>query len=75
MSAEPDDGDDESTLGEWLLVAVVVFSVLVVPGIVYLRPAVPGRAGLPFFTSMLVLPLIPALLLGVTAVWALARSQ
>ncbi|MFB6155010.1 MAG: hypothetical protein ABEJ22_03880 [Haloferacaceae archaeon] len=66
------DGEDELGRAGWVLVAVVVFSVLVVPGVIYLYPATPGEAGLPFFAAMLALPMVPALLLGATAVWSLA---
>jgi hypothetical protein len=59
----------------WVLVATVVLCFLVVPGIIYLRPALPGEAGLSFIVAMLVLPLVPALLLGLTAVWSMAASR
>lgn len=58
----------------WLLVAVVVLSVLVVPGAVYLFPAIPADAGLPFLAAMLVLPMLPAVLLGLTAVWSMTAA-
>lgn len=58
----------------WLLVAVVVLSVLVVPGVVYLFPALPADAGLPFLAAMLVLPMLPAVLLGLTAVWTMTAA-
>ncbi|AUV83009.1 hypothetical protein C2R22_16290 [Salinigranum rubrum] len=59
----------------WVLVATVVLCFLVVPGVIYLRPALPGEAGLSFIVAMLVLPLLPALLLGLTAVWSMAASR
>jgi hypothetical protein len=58
----------------WILVAVVVLSVLVVPGAVYLFPALPADAGLPFIAAMLVLPMLPAVLLGLTAVWSMTAA-
>jgi hypothetical protein len=58
----------------WFLVAVVVLSVLVVPGAVYLFPALPADAGLPFVAAMLVLPMLPAVLLGLTAVWSMTAA-
>jgi hypothetical protein len=58
-----------------VLVATVILSFLVIPGIIYLRPALPGEAGLSFIVAMLVLPLVPALLLGITAVWSMAASR
>jgi hypothetical protein len=59
----------------WVLVATVVLAFLVIPGIIYLRPALPGQAGLPFVVAMLILPLVPAVLLGLTAVWAMHASR
>ena len=67
-------GDVEATttgVRGWALVGVVVTCFLVIPGIVYLRPAAPGQFGLPFFAAMLALPMVPALLLGLTAVWSM----
>lgn len=65
--------EDEQEFGRrgWVLVAVLVVSMLVVPGIIYLYPAGPGNLGFPFLAAMLALPMLPALLLGVTAVWSL----
>jgi hypothetical protein len=72
-----DDGDPTpSGFGPrgWLLVASVVLATLVVPGVIYLFPATPGAAGLPFLVAMLALPLVPALLLGATAVWSMTAA-
>lgn len=73
----PLPGPEPTGFGDrgWVLVAVVVLAFLVVPGVIYLRPALPGEAGLSFVVAMLVLPLVPALLLGVTAVWSMAASR
>ena len=80
----PEEGDvdsdanaeDEQEFGRrgWVLVGVLVVSMLVVPGIIYLYPAGPGNLGVPFLAAMLALPMLPALLLGVTAVWSLKRD-
>ena len=74
-----DDGeaDAEEDLGRagWVLVAVVVLAFLVVPGIIYLRPTAPGELGFRFLAAMLVLPFLPAVLLGLTAVWSLAVGR
>jgi hypothetical protein len=59
----------------WVLVATVVLAFLVIPGIIYLRPALPGEAGVPFIVAMLILPLVPAVLLGLTAVWSMRESR
>ncbi|QZP38806.1 hypothetical protein [Halobaculum magnesiiphilum] len=76
--SDPDpSGDAEDDFGRagWVLVAVVVIAFLVVPGIIYLRPTAPGELGLRFYAAMLVLPFLPALLLGVTAVWSLVAGD
>jgi hypothetical protein len=62
----------------WILVGVVVVSFLVVPGaILYLPYAQSAVAwlGIDFRTAYLTLPMIPAILLGATAVWAAVRSR
>lgn len=73
--ADAGDGSDvaAATTGRrgWVLVGVVVTCFLIVPGVVYLRPAAPGRLGLPFLAAMLVLPMLPAVILGLTAVWSM----
>ena len=73
-SDEPATGSDAADDGfgrqGWLLVAGVVGGFLVIPGVIYLRPAVPAAAGLSFFATFLVLPLIPAVILGLLAVWS-----
>lgn len=70
------NAEDEEQFGRrgWVLVGVLVVSMLVVPGIIYLYPAGPGNLGVPFLAAMLALPMLPALLLGVTAVWSLKRD-
>ena len=75
-----DDGsgaaeDDDLGRAGWVLVAVVVVAFLVIPGAIYLRPTIPGEIGLRFLAAMLVLPFLPALLLGATAVWSLAVGE
>ena len=59
----------------WVLVAAVVGCFLVIPGIIYLNPPAPARAGLPFFATFLVLPLVPALGLGLLAVWSMQAAS
>ena len=73
----PLPGPTPSGFGDrgWALVATVVLAFLVIPGIIYLRPALPGEAGLPFIVAMLILPLVPAVLLGLTAVWSMRASR
>lgn len=62
----------------WTLVAAIVVSFLVAPGLLYFLPAASqgvGMLGLDWRTTYLVLPLVPALLLGTIAVWSAVRSR
>jgi len=62
----------------WVLVAVVVVSFLVVPATVLYLPQAEWAVvslGLSLRQAYLVLPLVPAVLLGATAVWAAVRSR
>ena len=72
----PTDADadaSEEGLGRagWVLVAAVVVAVLVIPGLVYLWPAGGRVFGATYRTAMLVLPMIPAVILGLIAVWSM----
>ena len=73
----PLPGPEPTGFGDrgWVLVATVVLAFLVIPGIIYLRPALPGEAGLSFVVAMLILPLVPAVMLGLTAVWSMRASR
>lgn len=74
----PGDTDAEFDWRGWLLVAAVVMAFLVVPGILYILPAAGGAIaslGLGFRHTYLVLPLVPAFLLGAIAVWSAVRSR
>jgi len=51
----------------WLLVAGVLLAFVVVPLAIYLNAR--GVVALPFRVSFLVLPLLPAVLLALLAVW------
>lgn len=62
----------------WLLVGVIVVAFVVVPlAILYLQRAQTfvESLGLGLRDAYLVLPLLPALLLGATAVWVAVRSR
>ncbi len=80
-AATPDDATDEEKASDdlgvkgWVLAGVVVTATVLVPGVIYLFPAAPGEAGLPFLVAMLVLPFLPAVLLGVTAVWSMTAGE
>lgn len=58
----------------WVLVGVLVVCTLVVPGIIYVRPGVLSVIGIPYIASLLVLPLVPAVMLGAAAVWTLTAA-
>jgi len=73
-STSSDTGNDGFGQQGWLLVAGVFGCFLVIPGVIYVRPAVPAAAGLPFFATFLVLPLIPAVILGALAVWSMRAA-
>jgi hypothetical protein len=53
-----------------VLVCTLMFAVLIVPGLIYWRPP-----QLPFLVAFLVLPLVPAFVLGLVAVWSLGGSN
>jgi hypothetical protein len=62
----------------WVLVGVVVVAFLVVPAALLYLPraqALVASLGLTLRDAYLVLPLVPAFLLGATAVWAALRSR
>lgn len=62
----------------WLLVGVVFVSFLVIPGFILFLPEthwILGSLGLSWRQAYLVFPMIPALILGLTAVWAVIRTQ
>ncbi|WP_224268440.1 hypothetical protein [Haloprofundus salinisoli] len=75
-NGEPSAEPEPAGFGDrgWALVAAVVLSFLVVPGVIYLVPSAPGELGLSFFAAMLALPLAPAVILGLTAVWSMTAA-
>ncbi|QAU11437.1 hypothetical protein EKH57_00765 [Halorubrum sp. BOL3-1] len=58
----------------WALTAVLFTCVLVIPGIIYLYPYAAGAFGLTFFATYLALPFVPAVLLGLVAVWSMTAA-
>lgn len=61
----------------WLLVALVVFSFVVIPLLVLYIPEASwliGRLGFSQRQAYIVFPMLPAILLGLTAVWAAVRA-
>ena len=73
LMTHPDEVDREFDWRGWFLVAGIFVAFLVVPGLIYLYPRVPSTFGLTFWDAYLVLPMIPAVILGFLAVWATTR--
>ena len=67
------DGEGFGKQG-WVLVAAIIVCFLVIPGFIYLNPTAPAELGWTFFATFLVLPLIPAVLLGLIAVWSMQAA-
>jgi len=65
----PATADREFDWRGWTLVGVIVFAFLAAPTLIYLVP--PGAEGYRF--ALLIVPLAPAILLAITAVWATTR--
>jgi hypothetical protein len=72
ISGEEPDGFGRAG---WLLVVAVVVSTLVVPGAIYLFPRAPASLGLPFLATYLALPMVPAVILGLVAVWTMTGAR
>lgn len=62
----------------WVLVGMIVLGFLIIPIAILLLPAAQGvirSLGLTLRAAYLALPLVPAFLLGVIAVWSALRSR
>lgn len=67
---ERDDPDAESFGWRgWTLLAVVAFSFVVAPIVIVWNPPV-----IPYWVALVAVPMLPGILLGVTAVWAAIRG-
>jgi hypothetical protein len=64
----PDAADREFDWRGWTLVGVIIFAFVISPGIILLWPPATD-----YLFALIVLPLVPAVLLAVTAVWATTR--
>ncbi|PSQ41155.1 hypothetical protein BRD10_00910 [Halobacteriales archaeon SW_12_71_31] len=69
-SAADVGGDEGMGRRGWVLLAAVVLAFFGAPAVVYLRPP-----GVPFEVAFLVVPLVPAFLLGTVAVWAMTDRR
>ena len=58
----------------WALTAVLFCCVIVIPGVIYAYPYAAGAFGVTFFATYLALPLVPAALLGLVAVWSMTAA-
>ncbi|MFD1633053.1 hypothetical protein ACOZ4L_11920 [Haloplanus ruber] len=74
-TSDPPDGETDLGWVGWVLVAAVVLAVLGVPGAIYLWPAGGSVLGAHYRTAMLVLPMAPAVLLGIVAVWSMKNRR
>lgn len=57
----------------WTVVVGIVVAFLVIPSIIYLYPHVGPMFGLTFWDTYLALPMVPAVVLALLAVWATTR--
>ncbi len=75
-AAEPASTPEAEGFGRkgWALTAVLFCCVLVIPGIIYAYPYATGALGVTFFATYLALPLVPAALLGLVAVWSMTAA-
>ena len=73
LTVHPDEVDREFDWRGWTLVAGIFVSFIVIPGIIYAYPHVGPMFGLTFWDTYLALPMIPAVLLAILAVWATTR--
>lgn len=64
----PEAADRQFDWRGWVLVAAIVVAFVVAPVSILLWPP-----GYNYFVALLILPLVPALLLAVVAVWATTR--
>lgn len=74
----PEVSDDDFGWRGWVLVAVIVFSFLLAPWALILVPSVQSQVaavGLSWRDTFLVVPLLPALLLGAVGVWTALAAR
>lgn len=72
-TVHPDAVDREFDWRGWSLVVAIFVAFLFIPGVIYLYPHAPSSIGLSFWNTYLVLPMIPAVVLGLLAIWATTR--
>lgn len=74
LEPDPISSADDREFGRrgWILVGAIVVSFILIPGILVAFPYIGPRFGLGYQQAYLVLPLVPAVVLAVIAVWATA---
>jgi hypothetical protein len=74
--ADPAETGPDEGMGNrgWVLVGIVAFATVVCPAVVYFYPSLLADH-VSFRFAMLAVPFLPALLLGGTAVWAMASRN
>lgn len=72
-STRPETADREFDWRGWVLVAGIAVCFLVIPGVILAYPYVGQQLGLSFYDTYLALPMIPAVVLALLAVWATTR--
>ena len=75
-AADPASTPEANGFGRkgWALTAVLFCCVIVIPGVIYAYPYAAGAFGVTFFATYLALPLVPAALLGLVAVWSMTAA-
>lgn len=69
----PGMADREFDWRGWVLVGAIAVCFLLIPGVIFLYPYVGSQVGLTFSATYLALPMVPAIVLAVLAVWATTR--
>jgi uncharacterized protein YqhQ len=65
-------GEREFDRRGWVLVATILLAFVVAPLVIYLLPHLMAE-NFSYLMALIVIPLVPAVLLGVVAVWATVR--
>lgn len=70
------NGGNEFGVSDWVLVGALILCTLVIPVVIYVYPYWIASLGFStFIGTYLILPLIPAVVLGVIAVWSMTGVE
>ncbi|QDX40683.1 hypothetical protein [Salarchaeum sp. JOR-1] len=75
MAHEPQEAQAERPLTDrqsWAIIAVLVVSMLVIPGLILLGGTL-SPLGLPWMDTLVALPMVPAVLFALVGVWTAVR--